>query len=69
MRTGEVLALNTESHLIDEVMAILFENRYGKLPELSDSEFLERCRRGIIGIASGASVKKSSVSSCLIVDD
>ena len=74
MRTGEVLALNTESHLIDEVMAILFENRYGKVRELSDSEFLERCQKGIIGISSGSSVspssfKKSSASCCLIEDD
>jgi hypothetical protein len=71
MRTGEVLALKTESHLIDEVMSVLFENRYGKVPELSDSEFIERCQKGIIGIAAGSTIllKKSSTSCCLIEDD
>ena len=72
MRTGEVLALNTESHLIDEVMQVLFENKYGKVPVLSDSEFVERCRRGIIGTGSGVGSglsKKSGASSCCLIED
>jgi hypothetical protein len=43
MRTGEVLRLNASSHLVDEAMKILVHNKYSKLPEVSDSEFIDSC--------------------------
>jgi hypothetical protein len=46
MRTGEVLRLNATSHLIQEAMNVLVHNKYSKLPEVSDAEFIESCVSG-----------------------
>jgi hypothetical protein len=46
LRTGETLRLKADSHLIDEAMRILMDNKYTKLPEVSDVVFVERCLRG-----------------------
>jgi hypothetical protein len=43
MRTGEVSRLNTTSHLLNEAMTVLVHNKYSKLPEVSDAEFIESC--------------------------
>lgn len=43
MRTGEVFKLNAESHLLDEAMRVLLHNKYAKIPELLDAEFIEQC--------------------------
>jgi hypothetical protein len=43
MRSGEVLRLQTDSHLIDEALRILVDNKYRRLPEMSDKEFIGTC--------------------------
>jgi hypothetical protein len=47
IRTGEILSLDTTSHLLDEAIHILLENKYGKRSVLSDSEFIESCTLAI----------------------
>ena len=68
MRTGKVMVLNTESHLIDEVMQVLFENKYGKAPVLSDTEFIERCHRGVC-VNVGASILSNTGGECCLIED
>jgi len=43
MRTGETLRLNATSPLVDEAMRILMDNKYTRLPEVSDEVFVSRC--------------------------
>jgi len=43
MRTGETLRLNSASHLLNEAMSVLIHNKYSKLPEVSDAEFISCC--------------------------
>lgn len=43
MRTGEVLRLNALSHLVNEAMGVMVHNKYSKLPEVSDAEFINSC--------------------------
>lgn len=69
IRTGEVCALKTESHLIDEVMMLLFENKYGKETVLSDSEFIERCAKGIIDKGGVDSAAHRTENKCILIDD
>jgi hypothetical protein len=47
IRTGEILSLDATSHLLDEAIHILLENKYGKRSVLSDSEFIESCTLAI----------------------
>ena len=46
MRTGETLRLKASSPLIDEAMRILMDNKYTKVPEVSDEVFVARCLTG-----------------------
>jgi hypothetical protein len=66
MRTGEVRVLNTSSHLIDETMQLLFENKYRVPPSLSDEEFIEKCHKGFIGSSDKKIEKRME---CLFLDD
>ncbi len=73
IRTGEVYILDACSHLIDEAMHILLENKYGKKDVLSDAEFVELCARATSKPASLAALSlpapcKSS-NKCLFVED
>ena len=43
MRTGETLRLNAASPLLNEAMRILMDNKYTRLPEVSDEVFVSRC--------------------------
>lgn len=80
IRTGEILILDTSSHLIDEALHILLENKYGKKSVLSDAEFIDMCvavRTGTgAGAGGGAGARldlpapcKTSTRKCLIVDE
>jgi len=44
IRTGEIRELDTNSYLIEEVMSLLLENRYGQSETLSDAKFIGKCR-------------------------
>jgi hypothetical protein len=43
IRTGEVRRLKYQPHLVEEVMSILFQNKYYKKPKDSDKIFIENC--------------------------
>lgn len=43
IRTGERINVKYESEVIDEIMEVLFENKYGEKPVISNEEFLENC--------------------------
>ena len=45
IRTGEVRKLNYQPHLVEEVMSILFENKYYKKPKDNDNMFIEKCNK------------------------
>lgn len=66
IRTGDVLRLRSNSHLIDEAVRILMDNKYTKLPEVSDAVFVERCLRGV---DVPRSCVADSGSGFLLVDD
>jgi hypothetical protein len=44
LRTGQVLRLRRESHLVEEAVRIVFANKWSRRAVLSDAEFLEECR-------------------------
>jgi hypothetical protein len=44
VRTGQQFRLNTASHNLEEVVHIVFENKWGKVPKMSDEEFLAACK-------------------------
>ena len=76
IRTGEVYILDTCSHLIDEAMHILLENKYGKKEVLTDAEFIEMCTLAVskptrvapkLNVALPAPCKSSS-NKCLVID-
>ena len=46
IRTGEMRVMKYESCVIEEIMSILFENKYQKKPKTDDKTFIEKC--GII---------------------
>jgi hypothetical protein len=77
IRTGEVYILDTCSHLIDEAIHILLENKYAKKDVLMDAEFIEMCTLAISKPASSGVSKfiaplpapcKSS-NKCLFVEE
>ncbi len=43
LRTGETLRLDATSPLLNEAMRILMDNKYTRLPEVSDEVFVARC--------------------------
>jgi hypothetical protein len=78
MRTGEVLRLKAGSHLIDETMRILMDNKYTKLPEVSDAAFVSQCLLGELVPAVAAETEATmtigkevteSDGPCFLIDD
>jgi len=45
IRTGEVRRLKYQPHLVEEVMSILFQNKYYKKPKDNDKLFIEKCNK------------------------
>jgi DNA polymerase III delta prime subunit len=45
VRTGEIYELNTRSHLIEEAISILFENKYNKKEKADNTIFIEKCKQ------------------------
>lgn len=45
LRTGEVKQLKYESYYVEEIMSILFENKYYKKPKDEDKIFIEKCNK------------------------
>ena len=48
MRTGEVLELDNTSYLINDIIDLLFQNKYKNRHALSDEAFIEQCRKPAI---------------------
>jgi hypothetical protein len=48
LKTGQIFRLvSRQSHLLSEMMRVLFHNKFAKQDALSDTEFVERCRKGV----------------------
>ena len=45
IRTGEVKVLKYENYYVEEIMSILFSNKYYKKPKGDDKEFIEKCNK------------------------
>jgi hypothetical protein len=43
IRTGEKINIKYETETIDEIMEVLFENKFGLKPKITNEEFLEKC--------------------------
>lgn len=43
IRTGERINVKYDTFIIDEIMEILFENKFGTKPKISNEEFLNNC--------------------------
>lgn len=43
IRTGEKINVKYETKIIDEIMEVLFENKFGSKPKITNQEFLEKC--------------------------
>jgi len=67
IRTGETLRLRSNSPFVDEAVRILMDNKYTRLPEVSDAVFVARCLRGVEVPSSCAA--DSNGSGFLIVDE
>ena len=46
VRTGQILRL-TESHLLEEAVQLVFANKWAERPLLSDTEFLDHCKKPV----------------------
>ena len=71
IRTGEVHVLDTESHLIEEAVAILLNNKYGVAKKLDDTQFINACKLEIPLTAMPFLTPPSSPENdtCLFVED
>jgi hypothetical protein len=47
IRTGQIYRLNSRSHLLREMMQVLFHNKFAKQQLLTDQEFVDRCKKGV----------------------
>jgi hypothetical protein len=56
MRTGEVLELDNTSYLINDIIDLLFQNKYKNRHALSDEAFIEQCRKP--AVISTTSIQK-----------
>jgi hypothetical protein len=56
MRTGEVLELDNTSYLINDIIDLLFQNKYKNRHALSDDAFIEQCRKP--AVISTTSIQK-----------
>lgn len=45
IKTGEVRQLHYKAYYVEEIMSILFENKYYKRPKDDDAVFIERCNK------------------------
>jgi hypothetical protein len=43
IRTGEILLLKTEKEVLDHIIILLIESKYGKRTSIPDADFLENC--------------------------
>jgi hypothetical protein len=43
IRTGELILIKYESYIVEEIMNILFENKFGKVKKLDDTKFIDTC--------------------------
>lgn len=43
IRTGEVRKLRIQMNLIEDIMSLIFQNKYGRNEELSDEKFIKKC--------------------------
>ena len=57
VRTGEVLELDSTSYLINDMIGLLFQNKYKNRHALSDEAFIEQCRKPVV-IRSAIPVQK-----------
>jgi hypothetical protein len=65
LRTGQIFRLvGRRSHLLSEMMRVLFHNKFAKQDTLSDAEFVERCRKGV---APHRGIRRAI--ECVIYDD
>jgi hypothetical protein len=67
IRTGDALRLRSNSPFVDEAVRILMDNKYTKIPDVSDTVFVERCLKGVYASESRAEVVKAS--GFLLVED
>jgi hypothetical protein len=44
IRTGEVRVMKYENYIIEDIMSILFENKYQKKLKQDDKTFVEKCK-------------------------
>ena len=56
MRTGEVLELDNTSYLINDIIDLLFQNKYKNRHGLSDEAFIEQCKKP--AVISTTSIQK-----------
>lgn len=45
IRTGEVKVLKYDNFHVEEIMSVLFSNKYYKKPKDNDKDFIERCKK------------------------
>lgn len=48
VRTGEVLELDSTSYLINDMIGLLFQNKYKNRHALSDEAFIEQCQKPVV---------------------
>lgn len=57
IRTGEVRELMYENYIIEEIMSILFENKYYKKDKDSDEQFILKCKNMRESIKNGVKIE------------
>ena len=45
IRTGELHQIKYENYVVEEIMNILFENKFGKVNKDDDTDFINKCMR------------------------
>ncbi len=43
IRTGELRKMKYENYIVEEIISILFNNKYAKKPKIDDNTFIEKC--------------------------
>jgi hypothetical protein len=65
VRTGQILRMK-ESHLLEELVQLVFANKWAERPVWTDAEFLEHCKATVVTVAT---VAKSKAQLCMIEDE
>ncbi len=70
IRTGQILRLRRESHLVEEAVRVVFGNKWSVRPVMSDAEFLKECRSaaGVTGVTGAAGAAGRVRNACCIED-